>query len=180
MSDLDPAAIMADHEPVEAPTFGRSDSHRTARTPEGTVMSKCISPRGEYGEHTYEGETLGSGFICALCFVYDEEAADAEIARLGEQVLRAGAEALRDAAQHFENGHVMDEPHSFRAANALRVLADSLNPTAPAETPENLPCGCPPDMPENQYQPGCPAYEAYQERMHRFVRNQPETPEGDR
>lgn len=45
-------------------------------------MSKCISLKGEYSEHTFDPSTTEGEFVCTYCFVFDEGAALAEIDRL--------------------------------------------------------------------------------------------------
>lgn len=44
-------------------------------------MSACVSPRGEYSEHTL-GSTGEERFVCQVCGVFDEDAALARIAEL--------------------------------------------------------------------------------------------------
>ena len=50
---------------------------------------------------------------------------------LAEAERRGAEKALREMADQFENGHVMDEPHSFRAANAINVQADRIAQAQP-------------------------------------------------
>jgi len=40
-------------------------------------VSKCISPRGEYSEHTLDGD-----FVCTACLGFDEDAVIKELRRL--------------------------------------------------------------------------------------------------
>lgn len=54
------------------------------------MMSKCISSHGEYSEHEPSVVT----FVCARCWVFDEDAALAEIGRLRTEL--AAADDYRD------------------------------------------------------------------------------------
>ena len=53
-------------------------------------MSKCISREGEYSEHELAEKPE---FVCARCYVFDDDAAVAEVARLRAALASREAEA---------------------------------------------------------------------------------------
>lgn len=85
-------------------------------------MSECISPRGEFSEHTFDGETLGSRFNCARCFMFDEDAAD--------QAVKAAEARIAELEQQLDRmrHHVISDPemralHENAKAYSLAVQA---------------------------------------------------------
>lgn len=73
-------------------------------------MSKCISPRGEYSEHTPDED-----YICAACLGLDEDAIIEELHQLRAQVASAKAQIVRMMT-------VVDEAEARQAASLSRTF----------------------------------------------------------
>jgi hypothetical protein len=84
------------------------------------AMSKCISSEGEYSEH--ELGTDEPEFVCARCFVFNEDAAVAEIARLRAVLASREAESEWEYAFRDDGGHVW--PFGMRDEEEGTTLAE--------------------------------------------------------
>ena len=106
-------------------------------------MSKCISRHGEYSEHTFGGDEVPE-FTCSYCWVFDEDAALAEIARLRAAIVvrppkiaRLSAErdryrsAWKSAATRA--GIAADRAEKAEARGAERALLEAADEVEEAE-----------------------------------------------
>lgn len=80
-------------------------------------MSKCISSHGEYSEHEFAKDDCvpRDRFICAWCFVFDEDAALDEIDSLRVKIAR-----VEELARYF----AAIPEHRYSAERIRDALAD--------------------------------------------------------
>ncbi len=83
-------------------------------------MSKCISSEGEYSDHELAEQPR---FMCARCFVFDEDAALAALDEAADEIEKAIAEVARQQALRVENGKRFEQMRSERTAALARAEA---------------------------------------------------------
>ena len=90
-------------------------------------MSRCISSRGEYSEHTFPHPKAAARgedrFTCTLCGDFDESAAMGAL-RTAEAIAEAAREYVRTRRAHLDHGPLLSARKAAHDALVAAVEAE--------------------------------------------------------